>query len=88
MVADNNMENNYFKDYKVFIASDVSERDGVGIEIHKEDKILIEIFRDDTNKSFTISCLEIDLPLELVEKAIELFRKEISQDFINYDKLE
>ena len=82
------MENNYFKDYKVYVASDVSQRDGVGIEIHKDDKILIEIFRDDTDKNYTVSCFEIDLPLEFVEKAIELFRKEISQEFIDYGKLE
>jgi hypothetical protein len=82
------MENNFFKDFEVFIASDVSERNGIGIEIYKEGKILIEIFRDDTDKNLTVSCFEINLPLEFVEKAIELFREKIPQEFIDYDKLD
>ena len=82
------MNDTYFKNYEIQIASDVNERDGIGLEIYKNQNLIIEIFRDDTDKTFTISCYEISLPLEFVEKAIELFRKEVPQDFIDYNELE
>ena len=82
------MKDIYFKDYEIIIASDVNERDGIGVEIYKSEKLLIEIFRDDTDKNFTVTCYEKDLPLEFVEKAIEYFKKEIPQEFIDYGELE
>ncbi len=82
------MKDTYFKDYEIEIASDVSERDGIGLNIYKNQELIIEIFRDDTDKTFTISCYEIGLPLEFVENAIELFKSEIPQEFINYDEFE
>ena len=33
---------------RIEIASDVNERDGIGVEIYRNDKLVIEIFRDDT----------------------------------------
>ena len=33
---------------KIQIASDVNERDGIGLEVYLDDKLVIEIFRDDT----------------------------------------
>lgn len=35
--------------YQIVVASDVSERDGVGVEIYRKRELLLEIFRDDTN---------------------------------------
>lgn len=82
------MEDIYFKDYEIEIASDVNERDGIGIKIYKDEKMLIEVFRDDTQKSYTVSFYKKDLPLEFVEKTIELFKKVIPQEFIDYEELE
>ena len=45
---------NFFNDYQVIIASDVSDRDGIGIQISKDNDFLIEIFRDDTDKTYTV----------------------------------
>lgn len=87
-MGDNIMEDIYFKDYEIEIASDVNERDGIGVKIYKNENQLIEIFRDDTQKSYTVSFYKKDLPLEFVEKAIELFKKVIPQEFINYEELE
>jgi hypothetical protein len=88
MMRDNNMEDIYFKDYEIEIASDVNERDGIGVKVYKDENLLIEIFRDDTQKNYTVSFYKKDLPLEFVEKAIELFKKVIPQEFINYEELE
>lgn len=72
---------------RVIIASDVNERDGIGVEIYRDDKLVIEIFRDDTKLTRTATLFQQDISLELLEESIATFKKEISWDFIDYDKL-
>ena len=67
---------------KVIVASDVNERKGIGVEIYVQDKCIAEIFRDNTNKTRTINLFEEEISLELMEKCIGIFKKEISWDFI------
>ena len=62
------------------------ERDGIGIEIYKNDKIIADIFRDDTQRTRMIRIFDEKISLESMEKYIELFKKEIPWDFIDYDK--
>ena len=71
---------------KIIVASNVRERDGIGIEIYKNDKIIAEIFRDDTQRTRMIRIFDEKISLESMEKYIELFKKEIPWDFIDYDK--
>tara|TARA_B110000908_G_C10148090_1_gene400009 strand:- start:787 stop:1038 length:252 start_codon:yes stop_codon:yes gene_type:complete len=73
---------------RVIIASDVSERDGIGIEVYRNDKLILEIFRDDTDKTRTITVYKKDLSLELMEESISTFKKEIPWNFIDYSKME
>ena len=69
------------------IQSDVSgDRDGIGIEILEGNVILLEIFRDDTKKTREVTLYKKDLPLELIEQSIQLFRREIPWGFIEYDE--
>ncbi len=68
---------------KYIVASDVSGRDGIGIETYSGDKMLLEVFRDDTKKSREITLYEKDLDLELVEQAIALFKKEIPWEYLD-----
>ncbi|MEP2448049.1 hypothetical protein A8B79_14320 [Balneola sp. EhC07] len=76
------METNLLKELQVTVVSDISERDGMGIEVWSKEKILIEIFRDDENADFTITLFEEALPLKLVEESIEYFKREISKEFV------
>jgi hypothetical protein len=71
---------------RVVIASDVSKRDGIGIEIYRNDEIVIEIFRDDTERTRTVSVFNKSVSLELMNEAIEIFKDEIPWDFIDYGK--
>lgn len=75
------MKSKSLKDYEVIIVSDVHTRDGIGIEIWHDNKLLIEVFRDDGNKNYTFSTYESDLPLELIEESILQFKKEIPSKF-------
>lgn len=72
---------------RIIIASDVNERDGIGVEIYRDDKLVIEIFRDDTKRTRTVTLFQQDISLELIEESIQTFKKEIPWDFIDYDNL-
>lgn len=72
---------------RVIITSDVSDRDGIGVEIYRDDKLVIEIFRDDTKRSRTVTLYQQDISLDLLEESIHTFKKEIPWDFIDYENL-
>jgi hypothetical protein len=38
------------QDIQFVVASDVNERDGIGLEIYKSGEMILEIFRDDTKR--------------------------------------
>jgi len=67
--------------YDVVIASDVSDRDGIGIEVSLNDELVLEIFRDDTKKKREVTLYKKDLQLELIEESIEKFKKDIPWEF-------
>lgn len=73
---------------RVIIASDVNERDGIGIEVYRNDKLVVEIFRDDTDKTRTVTVFKENISLELMEECISTFKKEIPWDFIDYSEIE
>ena len=72
---------------RVIIASDVSDRDGIGVEIYRDDKLIIEIFRDDTKRTMSVTLYQKDISLDLLEESIQTFKKEIPWDFIDYSNL-
>lgn len=67
---------------EIQIASDVNERDGIGIEFYIDNKLIIEIFRDDTRKTREITVYDEKIPFEIMEYAMTEFKKEIPWDFI------
>ena len=64
------------------VASDVSQRDGIGIEVYLDGELILELFRDDTRHTRVVTAYRKDVPLEIIEQAIALFKKEIPWDFI------
>ncbi len=71
---------------RVVVASDVNPRDGIGVEIYQDDELVIEIFRDDTERTRTVTVFRDSVSLELMEKAIQRFKDEGLLDFIEYDE--
>jgi hypothetical protein len=65
------------------VASDVSTRDGIGIELYVNDEIILEIFRDDSKKSREVTLYKDDVSLSLVEEAIEKFKTQIAWEFLD-----
>ena len=72
---------NLLSKYNVVIASDVSDRDGIGIEVSLNDEIILEIFRNDSKKTREVTLYKKDVDLELVEETIEKFKKIIPWEF-------
>jgi hypothetical protein len=71
--------------YRVVVASDVNPRDGIGVEIYQGDELLIEIFRDDTERTREITMYRDAFSLEEMEGFIQIFKDEIPWDFIEYE---
>lgn len=68
---------------RVIIFSDVGKRDGIGIEVYQDDKLILEIFRDDTKRTKKATFFQQEISLDILEKSIETFKKEIPFDFID-----
>ena len=71
---------------RVEVASDVNLRDGIGVEIYRDDKLVVEIFRDDSERTRTVTVFKESISLELMEESIQIFKKEIPWDFIEYEE--
>ena len=76
-----------FSKDRTIIASDVNQRDGIGVKIYRDDKLVVEIFRDDTKFTRIVTIFKSDFTLDLLEECIEIFKKEIPWDFIDCEKL-
>ena len=72
-------------DLRVVVASDVSSRDGIGVELYLGKELLMEVFRDDGKKAREVTLYRKVLPLEIVEYGISLFNSRIPKDFIEYE---
>ncbi len=70
------------KDYKLLIASDVI-RDGIGLEIWdiEMNKMIIEIFRADSDQRIDFYTEKVTVPIELIEKSLEIFNQRIGKEF-------
>ena len=71
-----------FKKDRVIVASDV-ERDGIGIEVYRNDEMVVEIFRGDRDKIRTVKIFKETVSLDLMEECIKTFKKEIPWEFID-----
>ena len=74
-------EKEFPKIEKYVVASDVGNRDGIGVEIYSDGIMIMEVFRDDTKRTREVTLYQKELDLELVEQAIGLFKKEIPEEF-------
>ena len=72
---------NLLEEYEVLIASDVSSRDGIGIEVSFNNELLLEIFRNDSTQKHEVTLYKKEIPLEVIEACIEKFKKEIPWEY-------
>lgn len=65
------------------VASDVSQRDGIGVELYVDDVLQLEVFRDDSTRRRYITHFTDTVDLELVELCIQKFKDEKLWEFID-----
>ena len=75
-----------FDKEKVIVASDVNPRDGIGVEYYVNEELLVEVFRDDTERTRTVTVFKENVSLEQMERAISLFKQEITWEFTEYEE--
>lgn len=63
------------KNLKALIISDDVIRSGIGVEFYIDDKLIVEIFRDDNEHTKMLSVFEQPVSLELIEECVTLFKK-------------
>lgn len=66
------------------IASDVNPRDGIGLETHVNGDLVMEIFRDDSERRTYLTMFSSGVDLEVVEASIETFKKRVDLNYIDY----
>lgn len=71
--------------YETIRASDVSDRDGIGVEIYRDGSMVCEIFRDDTKRTREIWISKQKISLEEMEGFIQIFKDQIPWEFIEYE---
>lgn len=69
---------------RVVVASDINPREGIGVEIYIDEDLVLEIFRDDTDRTRTVTVFKEPVSLDLMEESISIFKREIPWDFIEY----
>ena len=69
---------------KIEITSDISLRDGIGIDVFFKNTFILDIFRDDIKKTKEMTLFKKDVSLELIEFSIKKFKELIPQDYIDY----
>ncbi|TRO66807.1 hypothetical protein [Christiangramia sabulilitoris] len=62
---------------EILIISDTNERDGMGMEVWKNDKLILEIFTDDSKKTRTITFYEKEIPFEDMERYMIRYKKDL-----------
>ncbi|WP_412061368.1 hypothetical protein [Rubrivirga sp. IMCC45206] len=64
--------------YRLVTASDVSGRDGLGLELWDDSEMIAEVFRTDATGVLSASAYRTDLPLVLVEEFLDAARHRLA----------
>ncbi len=68
--------------YSFLVASEVGERDGLGVEAYRQSSegrtFLCVVFRNDLDRKVTFTAYEEDIPFEVVEHTCRLARERLA----------
>ena len=78
------MESSFERKISYVVASDVNPRDGIGLETYIDGSIVMEIFRDDTERRTYMTLFSSDVDLKVLETSIDKFKELIDADYIDY----
>jgi hypothetical protein len=72
------------KQISYIVASDVGTRDGIGLETYVNGDLLLEIFRDDSERRTYITAYANMIDLDVIEASIAQFKARIDAGYIDY----
>lgn len=64
------------------IASDVNPRDGIGLETYVDDHLVMEIFRDDSERRTYMTSFSGSIDLDVLEASVAQFKERIDPIYI------
>jgi len=66
------------------VASDVNSRDGIGLETYIYGDLVMEIFRDDSERRTYMRMFTKEVDLSVLEASIVKYKEEIDVNYIEY----
>ena len=66
------------------VASDVNPRDGIGVETYIDGNLVMEIFRDDSEKRTYMTLFSSNIDVDVLEASITQFKERIDSKYIEY----
>jgi hypothetical protein len=75
---------NLSKKISYLVASDVNPRDGIGLETYIDGDLVMEIFRDDSERRTYMTLFSGSVDLDVIEASVEKFKERIDLNYIDY----
>ena len=72
------------KKISYLVASYVNPRDGIGLETYIDGDLVMEIFRDDSERRTYMTLFSGSLDLDVIEASVETFKRRIDLNYIEY----
>ena len=72
------------KKISYLVASDVNPRDGIGLETYIDGDLVMEIFRDDSERRTYMTLFSGSVDLDVIEASVETFKQRIDLNYIDY----
>lgn len=70
------------RDVHYIVASDVNHRDGIGLETYIDGHLVLEIFRDDSERKTYATLFSSQIDLHVLETSIATFKERIDLNYI------
>lgn len=72
------------KEITYVVASDINPRDGIGLETYVSGSLVMEIFRDDSERRTYMTPFSSEIDLDVLEASIVKFKERIDPSYIDY----
>lgn len=72
------------REIRYIVASDVSPRDGIGLETYINGDLVMEIFRDDYERRIYMTMFARQIDFDVLEASIAKFKERIDPNYIEH----
>lgn len=71
------------REIRYVVASDVSSRDGVGLETYVDGDLVMEIFRDDSERRIYVTLFASCVDLAVIEASMARFKEHPGESYLD-----